>query len=145
MTLRVTSDSATQRRKKLRRRLKEMLCAERNHRCQRCLLVYESHVLDFHHREPAEKSFELSVHNLTDKSWRSVLHEVEKCLMVCANCHRQIHKDEHTNDNDDVDSRHRNRRATARPDQHSLFSDKGDETRCQNCRIRRCCGIPPNL
>lgn len=46
--------------------------------------------LDFHHRDPKEKAFALSVQNfgtrkdLLDK-------EIEKCDLLCSNCHRELH------------------------------------------------------
>jgi hypothetical protein len=45
--------------------------------------------LDFHHRDPASKTFMIS------KGWRRgrkrVEKEMEKCTLLCANCHRALH------------------------------------------------------
>jgi predicted HNH restriction endonuclease len=46
--------------------------------------------LDFHHRDPKQKSFGLSVRGLT-RSWEKIQKELDKCILVCANCHREIH------------------------------------------------------
>jgi len=120
----VTSHDATQRRRILRRRLKDAICKERDNRCEECGEIFESHILDFHHLDPSTKEFELSVSNLTDQQWPKVLAEVDKCQMLCANCHRQKHKEEaHENTN----SRHRDKRSATGPYQYSLFSNKGDE------------------
>jgi hypothetical protein len=43
-------------------------------------------VLEFDHRE--DKSFNIS-EGLRDRSWQSILDEIEKCDVVCANCHRR--------------------------------------------------------
>ncbi len=46
-------------------------------------------VLDFHHRDPATKSFDLNSANAT-VSRKRMLQEVEKCDVLCANCHRRV-------------------------------------------------------
>ena len=47
--------------------------------------------LEFHHVNPAEKSFGISSSNAATKSLNSQLEEMKKCILVCANCHRGIH------------------------------------------------------
>src|SRR5690242_5861550 len=45
-------------------------------------------VLEFDHRDPAQKR--LAVSRLAESGgWRSVLLEIEKCEVRCANCHRK--------------------------------------------------------
>jgi len=46
--------------------------------------------LDFHHIDESLKSFGLSQRGLT-RSWERTKQELEKCVLVCANCHREIH------------------------------------------------------
>lgn len=46
--------------------------------------------LHFHHRNPQTKSFGLSQAGLT-RSWSRVKKELEKCVLICANCHAEIH------------------------------------------------------
>lgn len=45
--------------------------------------------LEFHHRDPTQKNFTIS--NGGTKAIRNIIIEAEKCIMVCANCHREIH------------------------------------------------------
>ena len=45
--------------------------------------------LEFHHRDPAQKAFQLSKEHLL-KRWPVVLAEAEKCDLYCANCHREL-------------------------------------------------------
>lgn len=45
--------------------------------------------LEFHHRDPKTKVFELSKSNLL-RRWDVVLAEAEKCDLLCANCHREM-------------------------------------------------------
>jgi len=46
--------------------------------------------LDLHHRDNSIKEFGLSVRGLT-RSWEKIKLEADKCVLVCANCHREIH------------------------------------------------------
>ena len=46
--------------------------------------------LEFHHKDKEEKEHELG-RLLADGSRKKALKEAEKCILVCANCHREIH------------------------------------------------------
>ena len=46
--------------------------------------------LDFHHLNKSEKSFGVAEKGYT-RSWEKVKEELDKCILVCANCHREIH------------------------------------------------------
>lgn len=55
--------------------------------CADCGIQYPYYVMDFDHRDGALKEFALnSVHRITK---RSILREIAKCDVVCANCHRE--------------------------------------------------------
>lgn len=45
--------------------------------------------LVFHHRNAEEK--ELAISELYDKSWDKLKSEIEKCDVMCVNCHRKLH------------------------------------------------------
>jgi hypothetical protein len=45
--------------------------------------------LEFHHRKPEQKDF--SIGEVGNKSWKVIQPELDKCTLVCANCHRLIH------------------------------------------------------
>lgn len=45
--------------------------------------------LEFHHTDPSQK--EVSWNKLRLKSWDKVLNELDKCILLCANCHREEH------------------------------------------------------
>ena len=47
--------------------------------------------LDFHHRDPVQKKQTLSDLVSRDASLARLIDEVEKCVVVCANCHRKLH------------------------------------------------------
>lgn len=46
--------------------------------------------LEFHHRDMSEKEFNISDRNLV-LDWQLIKQELDKCDLVCANCHREIH------------------------------------------------------
>ena len=46
--------------------------------------------LTFHHRDPNEKEFQFSVSG-KDKRWSIIKSELDKCDLLCQNCHREIH------------------------------------------------------
>jgi len=58
--------------------------------CQRC---GENHpaALDFHHRNPEEK--DTSIAKAVHMGWgiERILTEIEKCDILCANCHKRLH------------------------------------------------------
>lgn len=47
-------------------------------------------VLESHHRNPKTKSFNVSVKFKTYK-WEVIQKEIDKCEVLCANCHRRFH------------------------------------------------------
>lgn len=44
-------------------------------------------VLEFHHVDASRKMD--AVARLLDAGWKNVLREIEKCVVLCANCHRR--------------------------------------------------------
>lgn len=64
--------------------------------CERC---GESHpaTLDFHHRDATQKTFTISSGGRYRGSRKQVLAEIEKCIILCSNCHRKLHWDEERN------------------------------------------------
>lgn len=81
-----------------KKRQQKDMCAERRTRLTQyktskgCLYCPETDgcCLDFHHRDPNQKDFDLAA-KLNSRSWQTVLKEIEKCDVVCANCHRKLH------------------------------------------------------
>lgn len=51
--------------------------------------VHHPLCLDFHHRDPTLKSFSVSTVHTTNIS--RLMEEVEKCGVVCRNCHMLLH------------------------------------------------------
>lgn len=45
--------------------------------------------LEFHHINSNEKEF--SIAQTKSQSWSRIKPELDKCVLLCANCHREIH------------------------------------------------------
>ena len=57
--------------------------------CTRCGYDASPSALEFHHTTPSEKEYAWD--EMRKMSWHRVLEELDKCVLVCANCHREIH------------------------------------------------------
>jgi hypothetical protein len=56
--------------------------------CEICGYNKCSAALEFHHKDPTQKDFAISSHSY---SFEKMKIEVDKCMLVCSNCHREIH------------------------------------------------------
>lgn len=61
-------------------------------KCSQCEYKYRGseRALSFHHRNPDEKLFGLSMNNLWSKKWEVILEEFQKCDMLCLVCHAEL-------------------------------------------------------
>jgi 5-methylcytosine-specific restriction endonuclease McrA len=75
-------------RTKNRRLTKQKLVTMTGGKCQVCGYERCIDALQFHHLNPAEKSFSIgeSRYNFFDK----LVEEVKKCVLLCANCHAEV-------------------------------------------------------
>ena len=79
------------RRQKLRAAIREhVLKVKENSSCEVCGEA-EPVCLDFHHRNPTEKSFVIGEAVLSLVSIKTLQKEIDKCAVLCANCHRKVH------------------------------------------------------
>jgi len=76
---------------KRRKKLKDMAIEYGGGKCQVCGYDRCKRALSFHHKEPSQKDFGLSSRGLT-RSWEKTKIEIDKCILVCANCHMEIHE-----------------------------------------------------
>jgi transposase len=72
-----------------RRQLKALLVAEAGGACATCGFDAYVGALQFHHRDPASKSFEVSRQGIT-RSLARLRQEAKKCVLLCANCHAMV-------------------------------------------------------
>jgi hypothetical protein len=59
-------------------------------KCQICGYDRCHEALEFHHLDETGKDFGISNKGYT-RSWSRIKQEIEKCLLLCANCHREVH------------------------------------------------------
>ena len=56
-------------------------------KCNNCGGEFHQSVFEFHHLDPAQKDFSPA----NASSWKKMERELDKCVMLCANCHRLAH------------------------------------------------------
>lgn len=72
-----------------RRAVKKALVEYKGGKCERCGYNKSMRALEFHHLNPIEKDFGISKD--INKSLNVLKEEVDKCILVCSNCHAEIH------------------------------------------------------
>ena len=72
-----------------RRKMKLLLVAEAGGRCALCGYDRCVGALHFHHVDPSSKRFHLSMQGAT-RSLAAARAEMEKCTLLCANCHAEV-------------------------------------------------------
>jgi len=74
---------------KRRRKIKTLAIQYKGGKCQICGYDRHQGALDLHHINQADKKFGIGDKGYT-RSWKIVKVELDKCILVCANCHREI-------------------------------------------------------
>jgi predicted transcriptional regulator len=72
-----------------RKRTKKKLIEYKGGKCELCGYNKCDSALQFHHKDPTEKDFSISGKSL---SFDRLKEEVDKCMLVCSNCHAEIHE-----------------------------------------------------
>ena len=72
-----------------RRKVKRILVEEAGGACLLCGFAECDAALQFHHVDPADKSFALSREGVT-RSLARAREEAAKCVLLCANCHAKV-------------------------------------------------------
>lgn len=60
-------------------------------KCQCCGYDRCNKALAFHHLDPNEKDLGFGSIRANPKSWEKIVKELKKCILVCHNCHSEIH------------------------------------------------------
>ncbi len=71
--------------------LKLRAIAYKGGKCQICGYEKCPAALEFHHRDPNEKDYDWN--KMRRRAWDDIIKELDKCDMLCANCHRERHYD----------------------------------------------------
>lgn len=74
-----------------RKATKERMVAAMGGKCQCCGYDRCVEALDFHHINPAEKEMSLGAIRGNPRAWPVIVNELRKCILVCSNCHDEIH------------------------------------------------------
>jgi len=75
---------------KRRRKIRRMAIEYKGGKCEICGYSRCEETLEFHHIDTTRKEFSISSRGYT-RSWKKVKEELEKCILVCANCHHEFH------------------------------------------------------
>lgn len=76
--------------KRRRIKLREMARSYKGNKCVICSYNKCPRALSFHHLDPKNKDFDMSSRGLT-RSWERLRTEIDKCVLLCANCHMEVH------------------------------------------------------
>lgn len=77
--------------KNWRKRTKERIILAMGGKCVCCGYDKCSWALVLHHLDPNEKDFHLGSIRANSISWNRITNELKKCILVCHNCHTEIH------------------------------------------------------
>jgi transcription elongation factor Elf1 len=72
-----------------RRELKRLAIEYKGGKCCRCGYNKSVRALHFHHLDPKEKDFGIGLDGHVH-SWEELKKELDKCILVCANCHAEL-------------------------------------------------------
>ena len=80
------------------RRLKSKVIILMGGKCnnKNCGLLYNNEnacVFQLHHTDPKKKLFPVNTRTLINYSWEKILKEINKCVLLCANCHFTKHNE----------------------------------------------------
>ena len=64
---------------------------EKGGKCEMCGYNKNIAALEFHHINPEEKEFQIDIRHFSNTSLDKLKEEINKCVLLCANCHREIH------------------------------------------------------
>tara|TARA_R110002110_G_C13383657_1_gene711304 strand:- start:856 stop:1389 length:534 start_codon:yes stop_codon:yes gene_type:complete len=59
--------------------------------CEKCGYNKNYTALCFHHKDPSTKSFGIDSRNIRMRKWDLILEELDKCSLLCHNCHMEEH------------------------------------------------------
>jgi hypothetical protein len=63
--------------------------------CSICGYKKNLAALSFHHKKPNSKHFQLDIRSLSNRKIEAINTEIDKCILVCNNCHAELHYPKH--------------------------------------------------
>lgn len=82
---------SSERVKAWRKATKQRMVAAMGGKCQCCGYNRCMGSLDFHHINPEEKEMALGSITANPKEWGVIVNELRKCILICRNCHGELH------------------------------------------------------
>lgn len=76
-----------------RRKIQDQILEYKGGGCQICRYDRCKRALSYHHLDPSQKDF--TIGSAECRSWDSIRAELDKCILVCNNCHMEIHEGLH--------------------------------------------------
>ncbi len=77
--------------KNWRRRTKERIVESMGGKCVACGYSKCANSLDCHHIDPGTKDFSIGHIRANPQAWETVVNELRKCVLLCRNCHGELH------------------------------------------------------
>lgn len=74
-----------------KRKNKQRAVGYKGGKCSKCGYDVCIEALDFHHVDPTNKEFVISDSVRKGYSWEKMRAELDKCILLCSNCHRELH------------------------------------------------------
>jgi len=74
-----------------RKAVRQLALKYKGDQCSICSYNKCLQALEFHHLESSKKDFGISARGYT-RSWKIIREELDKCILLCANCHREVHE-----------------------------------------------------
>ena len=65
-------------------------------KCKHCGTAHHPSAMEFHHRDPQNK--EVTIGMVANKQWAVIKKELDKCDLLCSNCHRVFHSERYDGD-----------------------------------------------
>lgn len=62
-------------------------------KCEKCGYNENLSALEFHHIDSTTKKFNLNGRILANGRYEDLLEELDKCMLLCSNCHKEIHNE----------------------------------------------------
>ena len=72
---------------------------QRGGKCEKCGYNKNLSALEFHHRNPEEKKFQIDMRRCSNTNLETLKEELDKCELLCSNCHHEYHNSDLSLDN----------------------------------------------